>query len=292
MAQYKVPQDVEAEDKLVAWLSFRQFIYLGIAVGAAAMAFFLAQVSIVLVIIPLPVIALFGVLALPIRKDQPLETYLLAVARFYLKPKIRRWDPDGTISYVEITAPKLLEPKLAKEYSGEAAKERLDYLARIMDSRGWAYKGVPTTTNESVNSTIAAEATAAKDVLDENAELSRSFSDLIARKTQQQKEEAISRMRLAQTQPAAAPMPTINYNPYPSSMHQKVIQPMGEQKVPTKPLVASKPAQKPAAPAMTQSVAPGIISLASNKNLTVSALAREANRLETKNGSEVVIKLH
>lgn len=291
MAQYKVPQDVEAEDKLIAWLSFRQFIYLGIAVGAAAMAFFLAQVSIVLIIIPLPVIALFGTLALPIRKDQPLETYLLAVARFYLKPKVRRWDPDGTISYVEITAPKLLEPKLAKEYSGEAAKERLDYLARIMDSRGWAYKGVPTTTNESVNATVAAEATAAKDVLDENAELSRSFTDLIARKTQQQKEDAISRMRLAQSQPAAEPTPTINYNPYPSSMHQKVIQPMGEEKHST-PVAVPKPVQKPAAPAMTQPVAPGIISLASNKNLTVSALAREANRLETKNGSEVVIKLH
>lgn len=289
MAQYKVPQDVEAEDKLVAWLSFRQFIYLGIAVAAAAMAFFLAQVSIVLVVIPLPVILLFGTLALPIRKDQPLETYLLAVARFYLKPKIRRWDPDGTISYVEITAPKLLEPKLAKEYSGEAAKERLDYLARIMDSRGWAYKGVPTTTNDSVNSTVAAEATSAKDVLDENAQLSRSLTDLMARKTVEQKQEAIARMRQAKSQPVKEVTPNINYNPYPSSMHQKIIQPMGTQKHTVQP---PKPVQKPTVPAMTQPVSPGIMSLASNKTLSVSALAREANRLETKNGSEVVIKLH
>lgn len=292
MAQYKVPQDVEAEDKLIAWLSFRQFIYLGIAVGAAAMAFFLARVSIVLVVIPLPVVLLFGTLALPIRKDQPLETYLLAVARFYLKPKIRRWDPDGTISYVEITAPKLVEPKLAKEYSGEAAKERLDYLARIMDSRGWAYKGVPTTTNDSVTSTVAAEATTAEDVLDENAQLSRSLTDLIARKTQEQKQEAIARMRQAKSQPASQPTPTLNYNPYPSSMHQKIIQPIGDLKQHATAQPHVKPVQKPAAPAMTQPVSPGIISLASNKNLTVSALAREANRLETNNGSEVVIKLH
>ena len=32
MAQYKVPQDVEAEDKLIGPFSFRQFIYLGVAV--------------------------------------------------------------------------------------------------------------------------------------------------------------------------------------------------------------------------------------------------------------------
>lgn len=283
MAQYKVPQDVEAEDKLIAWLSFRQFVYLIIAVCAAALAFGLAQISIVLAVIPLPVIALFGILALPIRKDQPLETYLLAVARFYLKPKIRRWDPDGTISYVEITAPKLVEQRLSKDYSGEAAKERLDYLARIMDSRGWAYKGVPTPVNDSVNSAVAAEASAAKDVLDDNAELSRSFQDLITRKTQEQKQQAISRMRQAQTQPE--PTPVINYNPYPSSMHQKVIQPMGQQ--------TQQPApKKPTPPAMTQPVSPGIISLASNKNLTVSTLAKEANRLEELSGSEVVIKLH
>ena len=281
MAQYKVPQDVEAEDKLIAWLSFRQFAYLIIAVAAAAMAFFLAQISIVLVIIPLPVIALFGTLALPIRKDQPLETYLLAVARFYLKPKVRRWDPDGTISYVEITAPKLIEQRLSKDYTGEAAKERLDYLARIMDSRGWAYKGVPTAVNDSVNATIAAEATAATDVLDDNAELSRSFKDLIARKTEEQKQQAISRMQNAKSQPE--PPPTINYNPYPSSMHQKVIHPIGER-------VAQKPVQKPVAPAMTQPASPGIINLANNKNLTVSTLAKQANRLEE--GSEVVIKLH
>lgn len=31
MASYKVPQDVEADDKLIGPFSFRQFIYLGIA---------------------------------------------------------------------------------------------------------------------------------------------------------------------------------------------------------------------------------------------------------------------
>ena len=34
MAVYKVPQDVEADDKLIGPFSFRQFIYLLIVAGA------------------------------------------------------------------------------------------------------------------------------------------------------------------------------------------------------------------------------------------------------------------
>ena len=38
MAQYKVPQDVEADDKLIGPFSFRQFVYLLIAGGLIALA--------------------------------------------------------------------------------------------------------------------------------------------------------------------------------------------------------------------------------------------------------------
>jgi hypothetical protein len=109
MAVYKVPQDVEAEDKLVGPLSFRQFIYAGIAAGGIAIGFFFFQIFPALALIPVPAVILFGALALPLRKDQPMETYLLALLRFYLKPKLRMWNPDGTITYVEITAPRTIE---------------------------------------------------------------------------------------------------------------------------------------------------------------------------------------
>jgi hypothetical protein len=50
-------------------------------------------------------------------------------------------------------------------------------------------------------------------------------------------------------------------------------------------------AVKPAAP-VTPSVSPDILRLASSKDLSVSAIAHEAKRLEAKKGEEVVIKLH
>ena len=38
MAEYKVAQDVEADDKLIGPFSFRQFIYLIVVAGASAIA--------------------------------------------------------------------------------------------------------------------------------------------------------------------------------------------------------------------------------------------------------------
>ena len=75
MAQYKVPQDVEADDKLLGPFSFRQFVYLLIAGGLIALAVGLFQLFPLLAIIPLPPVLLFVALALPLKKDQPMETY-------------------------------------------------------------------------------------------------------------------------------------------------------------------------------------------------------------------------
>ncbi|HSE29104.1 MAG TPA: PrgI family protein [Candidatus Saccharimonadales bacterium] len=281
MATYKVPQDVEAEDKLLGPFSFRQFVYLAIALGAAVIAFFLFRVFPLLFLIPLPITIFFGALALPLRKDQPMETYLLAIVRFNLKPKLRKWDPEGVISYVEIIAPKLMEKQLTKEYGADSAQERLDYLARVMDSRGWAHKGVETTTNPSVTATVAAEARSTVDVLDEDQALSRTFKELMDQKAEEQRQAAIEMMKKAQTEPALATPVNINYNPYPTSMHQKVILPAGQQ----------KPAPVAQKPAMTPPVSPDIIRLA-NSNLKVSTIAHEIQKLELNKGAVVDIKLH
>ncbi len=298
MAQYKVPQDVEAEDKLIGWLSFRQLIYAGIAAGSAAITFFGFSVFPPLIIVTLPITVIFGILTLPLRKDQPLETYLLAVIRFYLKPKFRKWDPDGVNNYVDIVTPVQEQHSLAKEYGPEGAQERLDYLAKIMDSRGWAYKqadGAPATTN--LTADAAAEATTAVDVLDDRTSVSQSFKNLIQN---QDRERQNVMSRIKQQVSTAAPVRPSNistepgtvpgdqgvahptFNPYPASMHQKVILPGGVKPV--------KSVSKASSTTMPPPVSPAIIRLATNSdNLTVSAIANEAKRLE---GKEVVIKIH
>ena len=106
MAQYKVPQDVEADDKLLGPFNFRQFVYLLVAGGFIALAVAFFQIFPLLALIPLPFILLLGALALPLKKDQPMETYLAALVSFYIKPRTRRWMVGQKDVSIEIIAPK------------------------------------------------------------------------------------------------------------------------------------------------------------------------------------------
>src|SRR5947209_164958 len=107
MATYKVIQDIEAEDKLVGPLSFRQFVYAGIA----AICFYLSFLVITkhaayIAIVFVPIGAFSGFFAFPWGRDQPTEIWALAKIRFLLKPRRRIWDQSGIKELVTITAPK------------------------------------------------------------------------------------------------------------------------------------------------------------------------------------------
>lgn len=142
MATYKILQDIEAEDKLVGPLSLRQFIYAGIAAVAGFIAFKFAAISIYMTIPFLPIIILFGTLAFPWGRDQPNEIWLLARITYFLKPHRRIWNQNGIKELVEITTPKKIEKKLTKDYGPQEAESRLKYLAKTLDTHGWAVKNV------------------------------------------------------------------------------------------------------------------------------------------------------
>ena len=141
MATYKVPQDVEAEDRLLGPFTFRQFVYLLIAAIAGALAAALFQIFPLLAILPLPVIIFFLILALPLKKDQPMETYLAAIVSFYMKPNKRFWRPGQGETTIQITAPKIVEKSRTRDLSEEEASHRLSFLSNLVDSEGYAIRG-------------------------------------------------------------------------------------------------------------------------------------------------------
>lgn len=141
MATYKVPQDVEAEDRLLGPFTFRQFVYLLIAAIAGALAAALFQIFPLLAILPLPVIIFFLILALPLKKDQPMETYLAAIVSFYMKPNKRFWRPGQGETTIQITAPKIVEKSRMRDISEEEASHRLSFLSNLVDSEGYAIRG-------------------------------------------------------------------------------------------------------------------------------------------------------
>jgi hypothetical protein len=211
MAEYKVPQDVEADDKLIGPFSFRQFIYLIIVALAGAAAWGLYQLFPLLIIIPLPIILFFGALALPLRKDQPMEIYLAAMVSFYLKPRKRLWDPDGIESLIEITVPKVVEQRRTKDLSQSDAQQRFGYLAEIVDSQGWAIRGQQggvQAPNSAMNTDVYYAAQQAEDILDSNYGVAQSLDYMISKSDDRRRQEMIERMRAIPDEPEPEPETT------------------------------------------------------------------------------------
>ncbi len=309
MAVYKVPQDVEADDKLIGPFSFRQFVYLIIVALAIAIAWGLAQLFMPLAIIPLPIIIVFGALALPLRKDQPMEVYMAAILSFYLKPRKRLWDSDGIESLIEITVPKTIEIQRTKDLSQNEAQQRFSYLAEIVDTQGWAVRGTGIQApNSAMKSDVYFEAQQVDDVLDSNNAIAIALNQKLDQNDARKHLEMINMVRgqasaaapsadmfnyFSGATPAPATVaatvavadePTIQYNPYPTDIQQSVLQPIN----------ASEQFHQPEPPTTSEKVATAdIINLASNSDLSIETIARVANRIHDKQelNQEVIVSL-
>ena len=192
MATYKVPQDVEAEDRLLGPFTFRQFVYLLIAAIAGALAAALFQIFPLLAILPLPVIIFFLILALPLKKDQPMETYLAAIVSFYMKPNKRFWRPGQGETTIQITAPKIVEKSRTRDLSEEEASHRLSFLSNLIDSEGYAIRG-----NHNTNFTenFIADATDVNDFMDDSQ--NQNLINLMQKEKVARHAEIINQMKAA-----------------------------------------------------------------------------------------------
>ncbi len=311
MAQYKVPQDVEADDKLLGPFSFRQFVYLLIAGGLIALAVAFFQIFALLAIIPIPFALFFIALALPLKKDQPMETYLAAIVSYYLKPHNRVWTPGQRESTIEITAPKVVDDTRARDITGEEATHRLSFLANIVDTEGQAIKNVGT---NQVSAEIVKEAQNTSDMFE-----TTHFDNLentIAKDENLRHEEVMREMRAAIAQseditgtikkrsdkendsqaPASSTASAVLAKPeIPNAkpdFNSSVVVAPGSP-VDTGPVEKSnKVWQEPAEKVEKTPPKPSIIELANNTDFSIATIAKEANRINKKEEGEVFISLH
>jgi len=144
MSQYTIPQDVETEDKVIGPFGMRQLIYLGITAGMIAFAYGLFMLSPVLVVIPVPVALFFLIIALPLKKDQPMENWVAAIIKFRLKPQKRIWQNDGQESFINIEEAMEVDEVVIKDIVGEEAERRISFLSQLVDSEGWVTRGINT----------------------------------------------------------------------------------------------------------------------------------------------------
>ncbi len=264
MATHMVPQDVEAEDKLVGFLSLKQFIMTIVGIGFGYLTFFFfKEIHPAAALIWLPPTIVFLVLGLYQRKDQPIEVFLASAITFYFKPRKRIWTQEGHEDHVIITAPPKVEHHFTKDFTGEEAASKLASLSTMMDSRGWASKQMAdwqnpqlAVTAESENRLVHPQEAPGKlspqqaymqpaDVMDENTSLvAREFESKISNVGTSTRAHAMQTIEDARTGkqtddklPEDIVLP--KYKTYPE-MHQKVIAAPDEEVAPKIEVKASQ----------------------------------------------------
>ena len=294
MAQYKVPQDVEADDKLLGPFSFRQFVYLLIAGGCIAVAVGLFQLFPLLCIIPI----------LP-------ALFLAAIVSYYLKPHKRIWTPGQRESTIKITAPKIVEESRTRDITGEEATHRLSFLADIVDTGGYAIKGAG---SNSMREDLIAEANATNDIFETSH--FDSLEHTIARDENQRHDNVIREMRAAidksesmninnDTKPMIrsgfddarveqATQPIVDtFEKSDDDMMKSPVVIMPEPVSKTRAVENSdKDEQNLVRKNEQTQPKPSIIELANNSEFSVATIAKEANRIKERDDGEVYISLH
>lgn len=291
MATYKVPQDVEAEDRLLGPFTFRQFVYLLIAAIAGALAAALFQIFPLLALLPTPVIFFFLVLALPLKKDQPMETYLAAIISFYMKPNKRFWRPGQGETTIQITAPKIVEKSRTRDISEEEASHRLSFLSNLVDSEGYAIRG---NHNGNFTENFIADTEDVNDFMDDSQ--NQNLINLMQKEKVARHAEIINQMKAAinNTEYVMGPatisshQPTLGSNPF--SQNQTTMSQAQSNQTASNPFLQNQttPNQIIQNPSVqnantlanrNQSILnSNYQNLANNQNFSINTISKEANR--------------
>jgi hypothetical protein len=145
--QFKVPQNLEMEDKIIGPLTLIQFVYLmtgGVLIYISMNVFS----GFVFIFIALIVGSLALALAFLKVQDQPFLHFLSSLALYVVKPRTRVWGKNPDTEMVHAVIEKKEEKKEEKKiYKQKSLREvNLEELAYVLDTRGLGENN-PKTTN-------------------------------------------------------------------------------------------------------------------------------------------------
>jgi hypothetical protein len=145
--QYKIPQNVGIEDKIVGPFSLRQLIMVAGGVGVSWVLFAIMSKLYELNFIEYGVIALPGLLSVAFAlvrvNDQTLMKYIILLMEFSMKPKKRLWDHRGIAFLVSPDFGEIYtnEPSAMSASMTEKSKQasNLRRLSLVLDSGGFKH---------------------------------------------------------------------------------------------------------------------------------------------------------
>lgn len=135
--QYKVPQNVDIEDKVIAGLTLRQFMFLMVAGGVVLILRYVFVDSLSFLFWPVAILVGGLGIALAFVKinDRPFEMFLTSATKTLLTPSKRVWSKDVEVEPPHPETAKKIEEIQKKKSLGEI-KSNLERLATIVDSGG------------------------------------------------------------------------------------------------------------------------------------------------------------
>lgn len=135
--EYKVPQDIDIEDKVIGPMSLRQFIIILIGVGLITFFYFTFQgfLRIFFYLFGMLTAGVVFVLAFAKYGDQSSEIFALSAIKTLTSPRKRIWKKEDVVAkeVAPVVAPKE-EPKPREKKNLEEIRDDLSRLAEVVDS--------------------------------------------------------------------------------------------------------------------------------------------------------------
>jgi hypothetical protein len=132
--QFKVPQNIDLEDKIIGPLTLIQFLYL-LGGGLVDYLLFLGiGSSFIFWLVAIPIAVVTLALAFLKIQDQPLLHFIKAGLVYLSRPKRRLWQRHGYISQVVFALPKK-NVKVVAPPKGRIEKTQLEQLAQMLDTQ-------------------------------------------------------------------------------------------------------------------------------------------------------------
>ena len=134
--QYKVPQNIDLEDKIIGPLTLIQFVYL-MAGGMIIYISFNTIKSAAFYLIAIPVAILSLALTFVKVQDQPFSHFLGSFALYFVKPRKRIWHKLPEMETVKVVETRAVKKDEKKVYKGKTLSQtNLAELSSVLDTRG------------------------------------------------------------------------------------------------------------------------------------------------------------
>jgi hypothetical protein len=140
--QYKVPQHVDIEDKVIGSLTIRQFVIvlLGVAIIGVFKVLLVGPLALLFWPIALVLGLAVGALAFAKYGDQNMEVFLLSAVKTFMSPRKRVWQKEPYVEEANGQKPIAKAPEAPKDtrIGIDSAAENLEKLAEVVDSGGYS----------------------------------------------------------------------------------------------------------------------------------------------------------